>query len=185
MSLESLIEHYGYFALFVGAFLEGETVLVIAGFAAHRGYLSLPWVIVVAFLGTFVSDQMWFAIGRIRGRTFLENRPSWNARAERVRGMLQRHKLAVVLGFRFLYGLRNATPLVLGASGFRTSEFLILNGLGGALWAGVVSLAGYVFGQAMEAFFKDVRRYEALLVGLMVLVGVSIWAAHRLYRRRR
>ena len=44
-SLQSLIEHYGYFAVFLGCFLEGETVLVLAGFAAHMGYLSLPGVI--------------------------------------------------------------------------------------------------------------------------------------------
>ena len=52
MLLEELITTYGYAAVGIGSFLEGETVLVLGGLAAHRGYLELPWVIVYAFLGT-------------------------------------------------------------------------------------------------------------------------------------
>ena len=39
LSLAELLDTYGYLALVVGTFLEGETVVVLAGFAAHRGYL--------------------------------------------------------------------------------------------------------------------------------------------------
>ena len=38
INLEPLVSTYGYPALLVGTFLEGETILVIAGFLAHRGY---------------------------------------------------------------------------------------------------------------------------------------------------
>ena len=41
MSLEALISHYGYAAVAIGTFFEGETILVIAGFASHQGYLAL------------------------------------------------------------------------------------------------------------------------------------------------
>jgi membrane protein DedA with SNARE-associated domain len=37
MGLESLINTYGYLAILVGTLLEGETILVLGGFAAHRG----------------------------------------------------------------------------------------------------------------------------------------------------
>ena len=49
MTLESIVDTYGYLAVLLGTFLEGETILVLGGFAAHRGYLALPWVIVAAF----------------------------------------------------------------------------------------------------------------------------------------
>ncbi len=64
MTLESFIQTYGYLALLVGTFLEGETILVLAGFAAHLGYLNLPWVILVAFVGTLSGDQLFFYLGR-------------------------------------------------------------------------------------------------------------------------
>jgi len=38
MVLESILNTYGYFALVIGTFLEGETFLIAAGFLAHRGY---------------------------------------------------------------------------------------------------------------------------------------------------
>jgi membrane protein DedA with SNARE-associated domain len=56
MSLELLVKTFGYWALFVGTFLEGETILIICGFFAHRGYLELAWVIVVAFMGSLAGD---------------------------------------------------------------------------------------------------------------------------------
>ena len=36
MDLQSIIEHYGYAAILVGTFLEGKTILVLAGLAAHQ-----------------------------------------------------------------------------------------------------------------------------------------------------
>jgi membrane protein DedA with SNARE-associated domain len=40
VTLEHLISQYGYMALVVGTFFEGETILVAAGFAAHLGDLK-------------------------------------------------------------------------------------------------------------------------------------------------
>jgi membrane protein DedA with SNARE-associated domain len=179
------LENYGYVALFVGTFLEGETILVLAGFAAHRGYLALPWVMLVAFAGTITSDQLFFYIGRRNGRAFLDKRPKWAARAQRVRVLLERHKLKVVLGFRYFYGLRNVTPLVIGASGFSPVEFLILNIIGGAIWATTVAALGYVFGSAVEAVLADVRRYEKWLFVLIAAVGFGIWLSLVLRKRAR
>ena len=60
MDLQSIIENYGYAAIFIGTFLEGETILILAGLAAHQGYLVLTWVILAAFLGSLCGDQLFF-----------------------------------------------------------------------------------------------------------------------------
>lgn len=46
MDIPQLIQQYGYAAVAVGAFLEGETVLILAAVSAHLGYLKLHAVIV-------------------------------------------------------------------------------------------------------------------------------------------
>ena len=74
MSLESLIDTYGYLAILVGTFFEGETVLVLGGFAAHRGYLDLPGVILAAFVGTLLGDQLFFVLGRWHSEKILAKR---------------------------------------------------------------------------------------------------------------
>ena len=44
-SLEGFVENYGYWAILAGTVLEGETVLILGGLAAHQGYLELAWVL--------------------------------------------------------------------------------------------------------------------------------------------
>ena len=77
--LQQLIEQYGYLAVLVGALLEGETILLIAGFAAHRGYLDLGAVIAVAAVGGFLGDQVFFWLGRLRGSSVLARWPKLQA----------------------------------------------------------------------------------------------------------
>jgi hypothetical protein len=45
MSFPPLLSDHGYFAVLAGSLLEGETVLILAGFAAHQGCRSLAWVV--------------------------------------------------------------------------------------------------------------------------------------------
>lgn len=167
---------HGYAALLIGTFLEGETILVIAGFAAHRGYLSLLWVIVVAFVGSVSGDQLWFYVGRRNGRPFMSRQPHWESRAARVQQMLSKYDWPVVLGFRFLYGLRTITPFVLGASGYRPLRFAVLNTAGAAIWSVAVAFGGFVFGHALELLLEDLKRYELRLLGLMVAAAIVLWA---------
>ena len=72
MNLPQLVTDYGYVALAVGCLLEGETVLVMAGYAAHRGLLSWPMVFAVAAIFSFAGDQMWFQVGRHYGQRLIE-----------------------------------------------------------------------------------------------------------------
>ena len=84
--LKHVIEQYGYIALFIGTFLEGETILLLAGFAAHSPefHLDLTWVIVAAFAGSLSGDQTAFFVGRYWGKKLMARSEKWRSRAERV-----------------------------------------------------------------------------------------------------
>jgi membrane protein DedA with SNARE-associated domain len=180
MDLQQLVIDYGYLALFIGTFLEGETILVIAGFLAFRGYLELPWVIVSAFLGTFAGDQTFFYLGRFKGIAFLEKRPLWHSKTDKVFEMLRRHQIKVVLGFRFLYGIRNVTPFVIGASRMSPFKFFVLNFLGALVWAISVGYLGYQFGTIAEALMGKIQKYEMYILGLLVAGGLFLfWRSNR------
>ncbi len=182
--LESLLTHYGYPILFVGTFLEGETILVLGGLAAHLGYLSLHWVIACAFCGTLLGDQLSFFLGRRHGKALLLRYPSWQARTEPVFAKLERHQNLLILGFRFLYGLRSVTPFAIGMSKISYLRFILLNLIGAGIWAICIGLAGYYFGHAVEAVLGDIKQYELqVMLGIVVLATLT-WLAHY-YRRRR
>ena len=184
MSLEHLIEAYGYPTVLLGTFLEGETILILGGIAAKLGNLQLTWVIACGFAGSLVGDQLAFFLGRWRGRPLLQRYPAWSPRAARVRDILENHRIPVILGFRFLYGMRNLTPFVLGMSRVPVAQFALLNVIGAALWAGAIGILGYSLGHAADWLLGDVRRYELELLAAVTLLGLLSWAIHAAVRMR-
>ena len=180
MSLEAIISQFGYPALVVGLLLEGETVLVLAAFMAHRGYLELPWVLLIGFLVTFATDQFFFWLGRTKGNQFLANRPAWNKNVEKAKSLLGRNTTLLFLGFRFMYGLRTVMPFVFGLSKLDPKRFALLNIMSAFLWTLFFGLAGYLFGQFMEILLADVDKYEHWIALGFIAAVVVVW----LYRHR-
>ncbi|HEX7045676.1 MAG TPA: DedA family protein [Burkholderiales bacterium] len=183
--LEQLIQDYGYLAILIGTFLEGETILVLGGLAAHLGYLDLTWVIASAFVGSFFGDQLYFYIGRFYGPRILAKRLSWQANAARVYKHLHRHQNFLILTFRFYYGLRNVTPFALGASQVSPLRYFVLNLIGAVIWAVTLGTLGFLFGEAFRLFLDDFHRRGLYVLGVVVFVGVLIWAATLLRQRRK
>ena len=193
MSIElfkELIAQYGYLALFVGTFLEGETILLLAGFAAQSPdfNLDLRLVILVAFCGSLAGDQTAFFIGRHYGRKLLNNSEKWRNRAEKVHTMLRKYQEVLILSFRFFYGLRNLTPFVLGTADITVLKFFCLNAIGAAIWAVSFALVGYVFGSLLEnvltRVIDNVHNAELAILGLAALVALGFWLRKALRRRR-
>jgi membrane protein DedA with SNARE-associated domain len=183
--LRELLGTYGYAVLFLGTLFEGETVLIMAGFAAHSGYLRLEWVMLVAFVGGFSGDQIYFIVGRFHGKQLLRRRPRWRAGIDRADRLLARYGTWFVLGFRFLYGLRTITPVAIGLTDYPARRFVALNALGAAIWASSVAAVGYLFGASLQAHMKRWHHLEvALFVGIAV-VGLILTLIHALSARHR
>jgi membrane protein DedA with SNARE-associated domain len=184
-SSSQFLNDYGYLALFVGSLLEGETFLLLAGFAAHRGYLSYPMVVLVGFTGGTLGDLISFTVGRRWGPGILERFPRMTRRVEQVNGLVERYHSVVIVMVRFMYGLRVAGPVVIGMSGVRVGRFAVFNALGAALWAVLVSGAGYWSGNAVDALFKDFSLYEHWVLAVAGVGAVGVMAyrwARRLKR---
>jgi membrane protein DedA with SNARE-associated domain len=184
LNLQQLIADYGYYAVFIGSLLEGETVLVMAGFAAHRGYLDLPWVMACAGAGGFLGDQFYFYLGRWHGSFVRRRVPSLEQHAQRVNRLLMRYDMLVIVLIRFIYGLRIVGPAILGMSKVAAWRFAAFNFIGAVLWAALVGGAGYLFGQGLEAALPELRHYELLVLAVMALAGAGLWTIRRMRRRK-
>jgi membrane protein DedA with SNARE-associated domain len=180
---ETLLQTYGYWAILIGTFAEGETILILGGFAAKLGYLALPWVILSAFIGSLCGDQLFFYLGRAHSQRFLARRPLWTERVHKAQRLLERFQTPLIIGFRFLYGLRTVTPFVIGMSSVPTRRFIFLNTISALIWAIVVGAGGYLFGNILEIILGDIKRYERVILGAIAVIGMSFWAVH-LYRHR-
>ena len=177
--ISAFVVSYGYLAVFAGALLEGETILLSAGFAANLGLLHLPLVIAVAFAGATIGDQIAFLLGRWKGPLLIARFPALARRAPRVHALLERHDVLFILAVRFLYGLRIAGPVVIGSSRVPFARFAVLNIIGAAIWAVLVAGAGYYLGAAMTALLTDIRRIEDVVLIGIPAVGFAVWLWRR------
>ncbi len=184
MDLASLVQTYGYPAVFVGTLLEGETVLALAGLAAHRGYLALPWVIAVAALGGFLGDQIYFLIGRRNGARILARFPRLAPGIAHIERLLERYGAPIVVLVRFMYGLRAVGPIAISMTGMPWARFAAFNALGAAIWAALVASLGYALGNALTLLLGDFQRIETAVFGAAAAVGIAAALVVRARRRR-
>ena len=183
--LENLITTYGYPAILVGTFFEGETIVLLAGYLSNRGYLALEWAIVCAVLGSWGGDTLYFFIGRKWGDRFLDRRPAWRSPADRALGMLRRYDAIFILSFRFLYGLRTVSPFVIGMSKVPTWRFVLLNFIASVIWATAFCTGGYLLGTMLEAVVAEVEQYEAYVLLGIIALGFVAWIVHMRFIRHR
>ncbi len=185
MSLEELIATYGYLAILVVTFIEGETIVILAGVAAHLGFLDLPWVIASAVAGSFSGDQLWYYVGRHWGPKIIAKRLSWQEGAQKVYKHLHRHQYWLILTFRFYYGFRNVTPFVVGSAHIPRLRFFSLNLTGAIVWAIIFAYVGYGLGEASQFFIDDFKRYGLYFLGGLLLVGFIVWLVTLIRHRRK
>ena len=181
--MENLIADFGYLAVFIGTFLEGETVLALGGVAAAHGYLSFLAVVGTAVIGGFLGDQTCFFVGRRYGHRILQRYPALAAKAPRVQALLRRWDATAVILLRFCYGLRIAGPIVIGTCGISPWRLALFNFIGVLLWAPLVAAIGYFAWQAVEHWLGRFRHLQLLLVMVLLLAITIGWLLVQ-WRRR-
>lgn len=193
--MESFLSAYGqkigYLIVLVGSFFEGESVVLTAGFLSFTNFFSLPVVMFIAFAGSVSADQLLFFIGRRYGPGLIERRPHWKKRTEKIFYHLQRHSTLFIMGFRFVYGIRAISPIVIGASGVSIKRFAVLNLIAGVIWA-VVSCGagyglGYLFADHIEDLYEGLHTYHryAFWTLIAVITAVVVYFVLKRFMRSR
>ena len=184
MSPELLLHKFGYFAVFIGTFLEGETILVMAGFFAERGYLEIFTVALVAAAGAYTGHAFWFWLGRTQGVRLLDRFPKMKKHFGRGIRIFERYGAPAIFITQWLYGLRVTCAVIIGISRISVIKFLVLEAITCLVWAAVISAAGYYFGRAVESVLGRAAHIEKWGLLILVVGGVGIWLYHRWKDRR-
>ncbi len=183
MDFAALVQSYGYAAVFVGSFLEGETLVALGGLAADRGYLALQWVMVIAAVGSFLGDQVGYWLGRRYGTRIVARFPQLAFPVARVAAALERYDVLVVPANRFMYGLRLIGGFALGMTRIEPLRFMVLNLIGAVIWAILIAGAGYLFGEALTLILGDLHRLEGWVFTALAAIFIAAWLVFA--RRRR
>lgn len=179
--IDTFITNHGYLVyplVLVWTFFEGETiVIVVAALAAEKSReLSLFLLWLTATLGTLGGDQLFYYLGRHYGTPFLSARPKLAAKADWAFEMVRKNETLFILSYRFIYGVRNVSPFIVGVSGIAPMRFLWLNVLASASWAASFVVGGYLLGRAMELWLEDYKLH--VLAGIVILVGMLYARSH-------
>jgi membrane protein DedA with SNARE-associated domain len=179
MSPELLLQKFGYFAVFVGTFLEGETILVMAGFFAERGYLEIFLVVLVAALGAYIGHVFWFWLGRTQGVKLLDRFPKMTKHFGKAIRMFERYGAPAIFITQWLYGLRVTCAVIIGMSRISLIKFLVYEAITCVVWSFVIAGAGYYFGRAVESLLGRAAHIEKWGLGVLLVAGIGIWLYHR------
>jgi len=190
------LDRYGYLAVFGGVMLEdfgvpspGETLMIAgAAVSALSGRLLVWWVLLAAFLGAVIGDNIGFAIGHFGGRALVLRYGRYvfitEKRLQKAESFFDRHGGKVVLVARFVEGLRQLNGIIAGAAGMRWRRFLLYNMAGAALWVGVWGSVGYFFGDHLDRVLPLVERYTLYVIAAALLL-LAAGVAYTFYRKKK
>ncbi|MDR2067840.1 MAG: DedA family protein [Holosporaceae bacterium] len=148
---EHFIANYGYWAVFFFACVEGELAVLTAGFLCQRGLMALHFVMLAAFLGTLITEQCLFFMGRRYGARLLKKYPILSEKSDKVIKFLKKYDSSFIFGSRFIYGIRNISPIIIGMAGITPLRFSSLNIPAAMIWSVAVAGAGYIFADFLES----------------------------------
>lgn len=135
--------------LLIGFFLPGDTLLFGAGILASQGTLPLGWLLAVIIVSAIVGDNVGYSIGRRTGPRIFKKQDSILFKHEhiaRAEEFYEKHGGKTIILARFVPIVRTFAPMVAGIGKMPRQKFLLYNAVGGIIWGGGVTLAGYWFG---------------------------------------
>ena len=188
--LESFVRHYGAFAVMpilaieaVGAPVPGESLLIFASVLVGRGEMSLPALLLFAWVGSVLGDNLGYLVGRKLGRgAIVRYGTKFGLTDERFNGIERvyvRYGSATVLFARFFSILRQLNGIVAGMLGMCWWRFVLLDAVGAALWVTVWVFAPAYFSEHLTfiiglAHHTKVVASFLLAVGLILVLGLFI-----------
>jgi len=165
--------------------LPGESLLFTGVLLAAKGTLDIwilaPAVALVAILG----DQTGYFIGRRIGPALFKKEDSRFFKKHYVtesHAFFEKYGSWAIILARFMPFVRTFTPVIAGVSYMRYPVYLAFDIVGGVLWGGGVTVAGYFLGTVP---FVN-QNLEKIILGILFVSMIPAFiAAWRGYRSRR
>jgi len=186
------IEQYGYLAVALGILLEdfglptpGETLLITAAVAASTGKLNIYLLLLVAWIGAVIGDNIGYAIGYYGGHRLMVRYGArigiTHERLKHVETFFERYGGWVIVFARFLIILRQFNGIVAGTLYMHWLHFLALNALGAALWVGFWGILAFWLGKGMMVYVEELHQHMPELAGLAAILLIG--GVYYLWRR--
>lgn len=200
LDFEWLFSNYGtavYLILFIVIFVEtgmvimpflpGDSLLFTAGLFARLGYLNLSYLLILLFIAAVVGDNLNYFVGRNIGLKVLHLK--WRGKAivkqeylDKTHSFFEKHGPKTIIMARFVPIVRTFAPFVAGIAEMKYRKFLSFDLLGGAIWIGSLTMAGYFLGE-IEWIRKNIELVALGIIFISVLPILIEFAKAKLAKK--
>lgn len=154
-------------------FLPGDSLLFTAGLFARTGHLNLSYILILLFIAAVVGDNVNYFIGKniglrmlgikIRGKKVVKQEY-----LDKTHEFYEKHGTKTIIMARFVPIVRTFAPFVAGVAEMRYRRFLSYDILGGALWIGSLTMAGYFLGH-FEWIKNNIEKVALMIIFISIL----------------
>ena len=153
-------------------FLPGDSLLFTAGLFARSGHLNLSYLLILLFIAAVLGDNCNYWVGRkiglkifslkIKGKLIVKKEY-----LDKTHVFFEKHGTKAIIMARFVPIVRTFSPFAAGVAEMNYKKFVSFDLLGGALWIGSLTIAGYLLGEV-----EFIRKHIDLVCLGIILVSV-------------
>jgi membrane-associated protein len=160
-------------------FLPGDSLLFTAGLFARSGHLNLSYLLILLFIAAILGDNCNYWIGRkiglkiftikIKGKLIVKKEY-----LDKTHLFFEKYGTKAILMARFVPIVRTFSPFAAGVAEMDYKKFVSFDLLGGALWIGSLTIAGYLLGE-VEIIRKHI---DLVCLGIIFISVLPIILAY-------
>ena len=164
-------------------FLPGDSLLFASGAFAALGYFNIVLLVIVFFGAAVLGDTVNYHIGKKIGTSIPPN--SWLGKVinkdkmQKAEEFFNKHGGKTIIIARFMPFIRTFAPFVAGASRMNYRYFLIYNVVGAAIWVGLCTMLGYLFGN-IPIIKDNFSTVILLIIALSVVPAIIAFIKNRI-----
>jgi len=156
-------------------FLPGDSLLFTAGLFARSGMLNMSYVLILLFIAAVLGDNCNYWIGRKIGINIfnlkLKGKPLVKKEyLDKTHLFFEKHGTKAIIMARFVPFVRTFAPFAAGIGKMDYKKYVTFDILGGALWIGSLTTAGYLLGE-VEIIRK---RIDLVCIGIILISVLPI-----------
>ena len=136
--------------LVVTPFLPGDSLLFAAGAVAALGGMNVHIVAALLLAAAVIGDAVNFAIGKYFGEKLFakpDSRVFKREYLDKTHAFYEKYGGKTIILARFVPIVRTFAPFVAGMGNMHYGRFIRYNIIGALMWVGLLTYAGYFFGE--------------------------------------
>lgn len=159
-----------YLFLFLGSAIEGANTMILGGFLASTGFVSLLPLFFLFILGETINSYIWYFVGYFAGSKPIDKWARSKPRSEKIINTVQRYfekySGRAILITKFTYSMTIATLIMAGSLKYDIKKFSFYNFIGSVGWVCMTLFIGYFFGQSYKLLLAYINDFVFILVFL-------------------